>query len=142
MTWPTDTVAVVDERRRAGDRDVLGERSNTELEVDDDRLRDAEVDFTRLVLKALDVRDDLVVTRRQRRRHVLPGRVGHRRALDAGGLIVNGHRHARDDGALAVGDGSLKRGGRLRPRGRQTAEKDRNEDREPHQSPSFVQGRR
>ena len=100
----------VDERRAAADRDIFRERGDAEPQIQFHRLRRTEIDFARLILKPFDVRHDRVVTRLQRRRDVLAGRVGHRRAFDASRLIANGDRNAGHDCALCVGDRALKRG--------------------------------
>ena len=63
----------VDERGRAGHRDVLGERPQPETQVDDGRLRDAELDLPRLIQKSFEVRGDDVAARRQGRGDVLAG---------------------------------------------------------------------
>ena len=61
----------LDERRRAGDRDVLGERADAQLQVERDGLRRAELELALLILESVDVRRDLVMPGRERRRDVL-----------------------------------------------------------------------
>ena len=75
----------LDERRRAGDRDVFGERADAELRLDDRSLRDAEIRMSPSDPEAVDVRDDGVAAGRQRRGDVLAGGVGDGRPLDTGG---------------------------------------------------------
>jgi hypothetical protein len=128
----------LDERRRAADRDVFGERADTQPEIEGDGLRDAELDLARLILKALDVRNDLLLAGRERGGDVLAVAVGHGRALEASGDVAQGHRDTGHHRVLCISDGSLQSSGRLRPRGREAAEQDRNQDREPHHSSSFV----
>ena len=122
ITWPTETVAV----SMSGDAPVTvtfsRRRRDAELHAHDRDLRDLEHDLGRLVLEAVDVRDDRVAARRQRRRDVLAGGVGDGRPLAAGGGVADGDRDARHHRALRVGDRALKRGRGLRPRGRASAQ--------------------
>ncbi len=51
---------------------------------------------------------DLVPARLQRCGDILPGGVGHRRSLDAGGLVADGNRDAGHDRVLRIRDGALQ----------------------------------
>ena len=126
-----------DERRRAGHGDVFRQRGNAELHVDDGDLSDFEHDLALLVLKTFEVRDHLVAARCQRGSDVLACGIGRGGPFEAGRHIADGDRNAWHHGVLRVRDGSLERGGRLRPyRGncdrQRDADKGKRAEPEPH----------
>ena len=117
----------LDDRGRADDGDILGERRDAEPQVDDDRLRDAEIDLPLLILEALQMCDHLVVTRPQRGGDVLSGGAAHDGPLDAGRGIAGDDGHAGHDGALRIGHRALKSRSGLRcsdPRARHQQRED------------------
>ena len=104
----------LDERRRAGHGDVFRDCANTQLQIEGDGLGGPDRDLALLVRKPFEMRGDLVGAGRERGRHELAGGIGHDVALLIGRGLAEHNRHARHDGALRIGDGSLDRGRGLR----------------------------
>jgi hypothetical protein len=103
MTWPTEV----------DDRHVLGECLDTHLQIERNRLRDAELYATCLIAEALEVRDDGINAGRKRCRDVFAGPIAHDGPFSAGGVVADGDRDSGHGGARLIGDRALERGGRL-----------------------------
>src|SRR5262249_34459320 len=83
-----------------------------------------EIHFTRLILEALEVCDDLIVARRQRGGGGMAGAVADGGALDAGRGVTHRDRRTRNDRGLGGGDGALGRSRRLGRAGNDSDEGD------------------
>jgi hypothetical protein len=95
----------LDERRRAGHGDGLGNRGDLEVEVDRDRLADVDFDvLLRHGREAGEFGNDFVGADRQGGHAIHAFRIARFGARQAGGGVLGGNRRAGDGRALWIND--------------------------------------
>ena len=99
-------VGRLEERRVGGNGDSFDGLADGQRQIDLQPVGDANLDFTRGLLEALQLRGDLIRTGNQVRRLVEPDVVGHDGDGRAHLLVSDGHGRAGDDAAAAVTNGS------------------------------------
>jgi hypothetical protein len=114
----------VDERRFARDLHFFGDRADTHGRIHDRIAVHLQHDAAlREGGESLELRLEPVRPERQIRQHVRTRLVGDGRTHQAGLLLRDSNRHARQDGAALITGGAADGGGRLR-KGRSTGEDD------------------